>query len=55
MTTGENIYSDMVELEKRAWDGGDLYEEDKTLLGNVMDFIDEYKSEFINYFNERSE
>lgn len=50
---GQKIYGELVDLEKRIWADGEIYDDDKPLISNVTNFIEEYLDEFITYWEER--
>lgn len=51
-STGERIFEDAVNLEKKLWNREDYGEEDITLFSNIMDYIENNKEDFINSFEE---
>lgn len=53
MEKGEEIYRNLVELEKRLWDTGEYFEDDKTLLSDAMDFIENHLQEFKEFFKDK--
>lgn len=52
---GSELFADLVNLEKRVWNGEDTLEEDKTLLSNIVDYVEYNLDDFKNYCKERSE
>lgn len=49
---GEQIFKNLVELERKMWNRESYNEEDITFLSDAMDFIECYKEEFEEFFEE---
>lgn len=52
MQVGKSIYNELVKLEKKMWNREDYSEEDITLFSDAMDYIENNKKDFIEFYKK---
>lgn len=50
---GNEVFEKAIEFEKRIWHTDRIFENDKSLVSHMMNFITEHKEDFMAYMEDQ--